>query len=192
MKPSPHFLPLKAPFLRPGGGQVFLLKSFVLLILTTALAPALSPVGLLPDDKVSVVVADGERNPFGRPVAKEDAAVVDNEEARIRSAIDHLAIGGVIESSTGKRVLLGSHALGEGVILRPVVARQKEKVQVVSIADDKVELAFLEANGEPGSRRIIVTPNLVPTVKFRVAPVAGPREGTLDGVLTRDEMGFPQ
>lgn len=163
-------------------------KPLIFLVVGASLAQAISPVGLLPDDKVAIVVAEGERNPFGKTSPKAEAAV-DNEEARIRSFIDHLPMAGVIESRSGKRILLGSHMLEEGKILPPMVSNQKEKIQVVSISEDKIELAFLESNGEVGSRRIVVQGSLAPEVNFRVAPPMGPKAGKLDGVISKDEMG---
>lgn len=172
------------------GGRVFVLKPLVALLLGVSLSPAVSPVGLLPDDKVSIVVAEGERNPFGKTSPKaEAAAALDNEEVRIRSVIDHLPMAGVIESRTGKRVLLGSLILEEGKTLPPVVAGQKERVQVVSISEEKIELVFLESNGEAGSRRIMVWPSLATEVHFRVAPPTGPKPGKFDGVISKDAMG---
>lgn len=171
-----------------GAGQISLVKTFVFLLLGVSLSPAVSPVGLLPDDKVSVVVADGERNPFGKLSAKAEVTV-DNEEARIRAVIDHLPMAGVIESRSGKRVMLGFLVLEEGKILPPVVSNQKERVQVVTISEEKIEMGFLEPDGQVGSRRILLlSPSLSPAVHFRVAPPAGPKQGTLDGVLTKDEM----
>ncbi len=188
MNPSNQPFLKGAPLIPSCGGRVSLLKPFVFLLLGVSLSAAVSPVGLLPDDKVSIVVADGERNPFGKTSPKA-ATALDNEEGRIRAVIDHLPMAGVIESRSGKRVLLGFLVLEEGKTLPPVVAGQKERVQVVTISEEKIELAFLEPNGEAGSRRIVVWPSLSPDVHFRVAPPTGPKSGKLDGVISKDEMG---
>jgi|GEM_PF-3547563 hypothetical protein len=157
--------------------------------------PAASPVGLLPEDKVPVVLTDEERNPFGKQATNVTTAAVvavDNEELRIRSALESLPVSGITEGRTGRKVLLGGVTLEEGSILPPVVANQSEKLRVVQITQDKAELAFLEADGNPGMRRIIIDLNLTPTVQFRVVRPAGPAAqgaSTFDGVLTKDEIG---
>lgn len=172
-----------------GSGGFSVGKPLIFLLAGASLASAISPIGLLPDDKVAIVVTEGERNPFGKTSPKAAAAVADNEETRIRSVIDHLPIAGVIESRSGKRILLGPHMIEEGKTLPPLVANQKEKVQVVSISEGKIELAFLESNGEVGTRRIVVQDSLAPEVNFRVAPRQGPAGGKFDGVISKDEMG---
>jgi hypothetical protein len=167
-----------------------------LILLLSLIAPlglrAASPVGLLPEDKVPVTVADNERNPFGKNAPKAAAAAaVENEESRIRAVIEQLSVGGIMEGRSGRKVLLGGLLLEEGRPVQDVISRQTEKLQVLSIAPDKVEIAFLESDGTPGSRRIVVSLNLTPNVQYRVAkPMqkAGD-DASFDGVLSKDEIG---
>jgi hypothetical protein len=157
-------------------------------------ANASSPVGLLPEDKVPVALEGSERNPFGKNAPKTAAAVVENEESRIRAVFERLPVGGVMEGRTGRKVLLGSFVIEEGRQLPPVIPRQSEKLKVLAVAPDKVELAFLESDGTPGLRRIVVNLNMSPSVQFRVSKPAaksqpGEGEGGFDGVLKKDELG---
>ena len=165
---------------------------FAFFALTVA-AHAGSVVGLLPEDKTPVVVLETERNPFGKNAPKSAAAVVENEESRIRAIIERMPVGGVMEGRSGRKVLLGSMVIEEGRSLPPVIPRQSEKLKVLSVAADKVEIAFLESDGTPGLRRVVVNLSISPTVQFRVVkPAVKPTpEGDAEfgGVLRKDELG---
>ena len=167
-------------------------RLFLLLAIMPLGLRAGSTVGLLPEDKVPIALTEKERNPFGKNMPKTVAATVENEESRIRAIIEHLPVGGVVEGRTGRKVVLGSHFLEEGRMLAPVIARQTEKLQVISLTPDKAEIAFLESDGTPGLRRIVVVLNMTPKIQYRVAPPASRGgEGTteFDGVLKKDEVG---
>jgi hypothetical protein len=155
---------------------------------------AASPVGLLPEDKTPVVLAEKERNPFGKNIPKAEKAAVVNEESRIRAIIENLPVAGVMDGRSGKKVLLGSLVLEEGRALPPVISRQTEKLRVVAVADDKVEVAFLESDGNPGLRKIVVELKMTPQVQFRVATPTTKKGGgeDFDGVLTKDALGTSQ
>lgn len=168
----------------------------LLLLLTFALpaaAGAATPVGLLPEDKVPVLLEESERNPFGKNTPKAVASVVENEESRIRAIFERLPVGGVIEGRTGRKVLLGSMVIEEGRQLPPVISQQTEKLKVLSVASDKVEIAFLESDGTPGLRRMVVNLSISPSVQFQVARPATKKseeeETQFGGVLRKDELG---
>ena len=150
-------------------------------------------VGLLPEDKVPVTVTETERNPFGKNMPKAVAAAVENEESRIRSIVEHLPVGGVVEGRTGRKVVLGSHFLEEGRLLAPVIAHQTEKLRVVALTPEKAEIAFLESDGTPGLRRIVIVLNMAPNVQYRVARptsrTGGDGAAEFDGALKKDEVG---
>lgn len=164
-----------------------------LVIALPAVVRAASPVGLLPEDKVPFTLEGNERNPFGKIGPKAATAVVENEESRIRAIVENLPVGGIIEGRTGRKVLLGSLVVEEGRVLPPVISRQTEKLQVLSVTPEKVEIAFLESDGTPGLRRIVVGLNIAPSVQFRVPKPAGKLNDSggdgFDGVLKKDEVG---
>lgn len=153
---------------------------------------AASPIGLLPEDKTPTVLVANERNPFGKNAPKAAAAAVVNEESRIRAILENLPVTGVMEGSSGRQVMLGSLVLESGRTLLPVIPRQTEKILVTSVAEDKVEMAFLESDGAPGLRKIVIVLKTVPQVQFRVAKPAAKAGGDFDGVLTEDELGGTQ
>jgi hypothetical protein len=169
---------------------------FTLCLALPLVARAASPVGLLPEDKVPVIVDSNERNPFGKNMVKASAALVENEESRIRAIIEKYPVSAVIQGRNGWQAMVGPLTLEEGQLVAPVIARQTEKIRVVSVAQNKAELAFLESDGTPGLRRIVVTLNIAPRVQFRVVKpavrTAGDEEAGFDGVLSKDDLNTPK
>ncbi len=156
-------------------------------------APA---IGLLPEDKMPVQVAESERNPFGKRVAKVAAApaVTESEETKIRSVIENLPLGGMTRGYGVVKVLLGSYMVAEGQTLPDVIPNQTEKVKVLSVTADRVDLGFVDKDGTAETRKIGLLINLSPSVRFKLggksAPEAkGGEAPGLGGVTKKNEPG---
>lgn len=163
----------------------------------TALMGAPSDVGLLPQDKESVVVETSELNPFGirtKQAPGEAVIVVESEETRVRAAIDRLSVGGLTRSYGVTKVLLGSHMVMAGETLPEVIPRQTEKVKVVAVNDHEIELGFVEKDGNVGERKILLGVDLKPVVRYRIHgnPPAASEEAALDGVYKDHEARLPK
>lgn len=172
------------------------MKRFVLVfVLLGPAAYAISPVGILPEDKAPVVVAESERNPFGKKPVKLETVEedVEDEESKIRNVIEKLPISGVMQGRTGTKVLLGTLVVEEGRMLPPVIPRQQEKIKVMSVSAEKVELAFVEPSGETGLRKVMITLDVRPKIQFRLNKPAQEapevEEKPFDGVITKDDLG---
>jgi len=166
-------------------------------------AAALSPlchaapaIGLLPEDKMPLQVAESERNPFGKRVVKVAAvqAETESEESKIRAVIEKLPLGGMTRGYGVVKVLLGSYMVAEGQTLPDVIPNQTEKVKVLSVTADRVELGFVDKDGTAETRKIGRLFNLSPSVRFKLggkpAPEAkGDDAAGLDGVTKKNEPG---
>lgn len=161
-----------------------------MVVFAPGLLLAVSPVGMLPEDRVPVKVAENERNPFGRKAAKVESTAVENEESIIRGMIEKLPVTGVVSGRTGRKVMLGSLTLESGKPLPPLIANQSEKLKVNAVTEEKVEIGFVESDGTSGLRRIVIALSLTPQIQFQIhKPGPGPvRKAGLDGVLTKDAL----
>jgi len=148
-----------------------------------------SSIGMLPTEKRSVEVPEDERNPFGRRGSRTPSVVVqetETEESRIRGALFGMQITGFVESTSGNKALLGSLILGEGRLLPPVIERQTERLQVVSVEPEMIEIGFLDKDGNVDGRVISIPVRVRPDVRYilgtqRTAP---PRDqGSFGGVI---------
>lgn len=168
------------------------MKRFLLILLFAPGALwAVSPVGMLPEDRVPIKVDENERNPFGRKAAKVESAAVENEESILRGMIEKLAVTGVVSGRTGRKVMLGSLTLEDGKVLPPLMANQSEKLKVNAVTEEKVEIGFVESDGTSGLRRIVIALSLSPQIQFKIhkpGPGAEKRAAGLDGVLTKDAL----
>jgi hypothetical protein len=124
---------------------------------------------MLPRERASLEVTDEERNPFGRRAPRQAAAQVqqvDVEEQTIRGILASMDINGFIEGSAGNTALLGSMVLRENSMLPQLVEGQIERLQVISVNPDAVEIGFLERDGNLGSRTIRIPIRIRPDVRF--------------------------
>jgi hypothetical protein len=170
-----------------------MIRAALLTILFTSMATlsaAPSDIGLLPQDKKPVVVSDSEPNPFGKRTQQapsEVVLVVESEETRLRGAIQSLPLGGMTRGYGVTKVLLGSHMVAAGQILPDLISGQTERLKVVSVSDDEVELGFMEENGTIGDRKILLAIDLVPVVRYKLRghspSVSGEGDIKFDGVL---------
>lgn len=168
-----------------------------LLLFLAALVPlsgAPAGPGLLPEDKTPVLVAEDERNPFGKRAVK--AAVVrtetESEETKIRGVIERLPLGGMTRGYGVVKVLIGPYIIAQGGILPDVIPGQTEKVRVLSVSEDKAELGFVDKDGTADTRKISLGIDLKPAVRFKLGgkPVAEPKEAgasAFDGVTKKNE-----
>jgi len=137
----------------------------------TLLVAAPSDIGLLPQDKTPEVLEASEPNPFGIRVKQGPTTAVvvaESEETRIRGAIDRMALGGMTRGYGVTKILLGPHMVAAGETLPDVIPRQTERIEVIAVSDDKVELGFVEKNGEVGERIILLGVDLKPVVRYRL------------------------
>jgi len=155
-----------------------------------------SAVGLLPQDKAPVEVAGEERNPFGKHVTKGPEAAVEtvSEESVVRAVISRLPMGGITRGYGVNKVLLGSFTVEEGEILPDVIPNQTEKVKVLMVSSDKLELGFVDKDGTAEVRKMILSFDLKPVVRFKLggAPAPASKEGAtaFDGVTKKDDSGI--
>lgn len=127
-------------------------------------------IGLLPEERQTLEVAPTEKNPFGVKVDRVGKLprAADNEEARIRLVMERLPVGGVVEGSGGRKVMLGPLILEEGQAVQQVVPNQREMLRVLSISEERIEIGFVESSGNATVRKITIPINLTPEVKFRL------------------------
>lgn len=154
-----------------------------------------SDIGLLPQDKAPVTVADDERNPFGRRTPKGPVVVeeTENEEAKIRGLIAKLPLGGMTRGYGVTKVLVGSFTVEEGQVLPDLIPNQTEKVRVLSVTGGQVELGFVDKDGTADIRKIVLIYDLKPEVRFKLggsAPGAASKDGkaaaSFGGVMKKD------
>lgn len=141
---------------------------------------------LLPENKVPVVLQEGERNPFAAkaaPVASVVPADQESEESRIRGLLMDFDVVGFSDGPGGTSVLLGPYLLRPGEMVPQLVNRQTERIQVAAIHNGRIELVFLEDNDRPPTRRISLGFSTKPRVRFllgtQLPPVNFPK--TLQG-----------
>lgn len=136
--------------------SAFLLSSF-------AAAP-----GLLPDDRPTLDVRAGERNPFAQKAVQESALPATtesvSEEARLRKILRAVKIGGISGGKEGSRALLGSLILRPGETLPPIVRNQVEVLRVVSVEESSLTLAFVERDPTADARKIVLSFSMKPEV----------------------------
>jgi hypothetical protein len=173
------------------------MKRLALVLCLPLLSASAGPIGLLPEERVAVEVSPTEKNPFGPKVAKDGNNKLprnaDNEEARLRLIFEHLPVGGIVESNSGRKVMLGSLMLEEGRPIPPLLSNQDEKLKVIAIEAKRVEISFVEVDGTTGARKIIVPLDVAPRVQYRLGVKVAPgKKGGFDGVITKDEFVSPQ
>lgn len=171
------------------------MKPLALILFFFALNASAGPIGLLPEERVAIEVAPTEKNPFGIKVAKDNKLPknTDNEEARIRLIFERMPVGGVVDSDSGKKVMMGYLVLEEGRPIPPVISNQDEKLKVLSIDKKRIEIGFVEPDGGTGVRKIIVPLDVSPQVQYRLGVKFAPgKKGGFDGVITKDEFVSPE
>jgi hypothetical protein len=153
-----------------------------------------NPNGPLPGERKGTKVTTNERNPFAPKIQKTEvqSAPVENEESRIRAILLRLPVSGVVESPNGHRLLLGPLVAETGRNLPQILPNQKEVLRVITISDRTVELAFVERDGSPGTRRIIKNFDVTPSVQYKIGGVVLPNRGNFDGVVKKDATDSPQ
>ena len=158
-----------------------------LLLPAASLLAAPSSIGLLPQEKTPETVAPGERNPFGarRIVTQAPALKASGDEAQIRAVIARLPLSGLTSGYGVIKVLLGPYTLEEGKIMPAVIPNQVERVRVVAISSQSVELSFVDKDGSAATRKMTLPIKLAPTVRIKIGFSAATKEGEvipLDGV----------
>lgn len=170
-----------------------------LLILASlpALAAPGNYVGMLPGEKVAIQVEDDERNPFGQRIVQvAEAAPKDAgaEESDIRAIVEGLTVKGVTKSGARVQVFLGSFALEEGKFMPQLIAGQTEKLKVLAVNEEKMELGFVEKDGSAESRKIVLPLNFTPSVRYKVGPgaSASATAAELGGVYKKNAPATPK
>ncbi|CAN5408375.1 hypothetical protein BH09VER1_BH09VER1_09860 [soil metagenome] len=155
-----------------------------------------SEIGFLPEEKVGVTVPATERNPFGKRVVKAPDAPIEekgSEETQIRGIVTKLECGGIIRGGGKTKVLLGSFQVEEGGILPSVIPDQMEKLKVVAIKKDRVEMVFVEQDGKPELRTVSVPFDLGPNVHYKLngAGHTEKKGAELGGVIKKNDPASP-
>ena len=147
---------------------------------------AVPAIGILPEDKTPAVVTETERNPFGKRATKAVAAQAEteSEETKIRSVIENLPLGGMASGSAIVKTLLGPYPVAEGNTLPDMIPGQTEKVRVLSVTEERVELGFVDKDGRAETRKISLLIHLKPTVRVKLGGSADQ-----DGVTKKNEPG---
>ena len=124
---------------------------------------------LLPGGRQSIVLREGERNPFGQaPVALvqeiEEKQVTETEEIRLRKILGSIKVGGRSSHGKSTSLLLGSLILKEGDQLPPLVENQTEILKISTISDKEAVLSFYERDRTAEPRHIIIPLSMKPKV----------------------------
>jgi hypothetical protein len=128
-----------------------------------------APSNLMPSRRQPVIVAPDESNPFSQKVAPSAQMVfqeVETEETRIRNIINDMPFAGLAEGEESRRALIGSLALSEGDEVPPILPVQAERLVVLRVTDEEIELGFLERNGKVGARTFTRRFSLAPQVRY--------------------------
>lgn len=154
-----------------------------------------SEIGFLPEEKVGITVPPTERNPYGKRTVKAPEAVAEEkgtEETQIRDIVLKLTCGGMIRGGGKTKVLLGSFQVEEGAILPQVIPDQKEKLKVVAINKERVDLVFVEPDGKPETRKITVPYDLGANVHYKLDSGHTDKKGPgLGGVVKKNDPASP-
>ncbi len=169
---------------------------FVMAAVASSLRGAPSEIGFLPEEKVGLTVPPTERNPFGKRAVKAPEAAVEEkgtEETQIRDIISKLNCGGVIRGGGKTKLLLGPFQVEEGTILPQILPDQKEKLKVVAINKERVDLVFVETDGKPETRKITVAYDLGANVHFKLegAGKTPKKDAGMGGVIKKNEPAPP-
>jgi hypothetical protein len=127
--------------------------------------PQLDRSALTPESRTPERVEESDRNPFGMVTRLLDQMVSAepvSEERKIRQVLSNLRITGFADSSAGRRVLLGSLALGVGDQLPQLFVGQVERLKVKVITDRDVVLQFVESDASRAERNIGLRIDLKP------------------------------
>lgn len=170
---------------------------FFLLALPASL-PAAPPVGLLPEDKQATVLVENERNPFGRRGPKtptKTAEDTESEEARIRGVIGSMAAVGSGGNNGVYSALLGSMVVQPGRDLPPILTGQTEKVRVLRVEAEMIELGFVEKDLTTETRKITIPIRNKPEVRYslgiKTAPAASEETKTTFGGVMKSSDEKP-
>jgi len=120
------------------------------------IAHASTEADLLPESRTTIIVQASERNPFGvRNVVQQlEVEHVETEESRLRALLQKMRLGGLSGQEGSYSAMLGPLSLRPGETLRPLIAGQTEKIRVLSVARDRIELGFIEKDGTAETRTI--------------------------------------
>ena len=114
---------------------------------TSASADILS-VGLTPKQKKAITVGLDELNPFAivvdEVVTQETYEDISAQEQKIRGVFSSLGVSGVTKSGTGYKVLIGDMILREGQTVPSVIPDQTEQLEVLSITEEEMVIAWIE------------------------------------------------
>jgi len=115
---------------------------------------------LLPDEKSSEAVKEGERNPFGK---SEDelhdlGGKSSNEETKIQEQLSKLHATGISPGPNGLRVLFGDMWLSKNDVMPPVVKDQTLALRVNDVTRESIQLVWLEKKFTGLPPRLLVIP----------------------------------
>jgi len=167
----------------------------LLSLLAAAPLPAASPVGMLPEEKQAITLSDAERNPFGKPGPKtplKPEEDTESEEARIRGIFGGLSTVGVGERDGEYSALVGSLVVKAGSELPPILPNQKERLRVLRVRKDTIEIGFVEKDETAETRTITLIVAMKPEVRYDLGirtakPESAESSGTLGGVIKSNE-----
>jgi len=153
---------------------------------TAALAEASET---LPESRVTIVVEETERNPFGQRLAAKPLVIeqAETEEARLRALLSTMRVAGVSTGEGTAKALIGPVVAVVGRPLPALVAGQRESLRVLSVTEEKIELGFVEKDGTAETRTMSLPVKVQAEVRFKLpgqVQVPEPsKESNLEGVL---------
>lgn len=168
---------------------------FLILLAAEMRLPAVTPVGLLPEEKVGITLAESERNPFGKRGPKtpaKSASDTESEEARIRGILASMPAAGTGERDGKYSALLGSFVISPGQALPLILENQTEKVRVLKVDQNTIELGFVEKDESAETRKITLPIRLKPEVRYSlgvktVSPDSQEAKASFGGVIKPNE-----
>jgi TfoX/Sxy family transcriptional regulator of competence genes len=115
---------------------------------------------LLPDEKSSETVKDGERNPFGKSEDElhDIGGKSSNEETKIQEQLSKLHATGLSPGPGGLRVLFGDMWLSKNEVMPPVVKDQTLALRVSEVTRESIQLVWLEKKFTGLPPRMLVIP----------------------------------
>ncbi|GAB4175665.1 MAG: hypothetical protein Fur0032_15510 [Terrimicrobiaceae bacterium] len=140
-----------------------------------------APSTLMPSQRQPVLVGPEETNPFSQKVAPSTNLIfqeVETEEVRIRNIFGDMPFAGLAVGENSRRALIGPLALEEGDEVPRILPMQAERLVVLRVTDEEIELGFLERDGKVQGRTFTRRFSLAPQVRYLLpseAPTVTPR-----------------
>jgi hypothetical protein len=118
-------------------------------------------IGILPKQKEEMtqkyLMNADERNPFAKRIQKsKGTAAVDteNEESRIRAALETFSVSGIAKGGSGYKAQLGSIILSEGELIPRLIPGQSDDLRVTKITPELVEITWVADENADRPRQV--------------------------------------